>query len=68
MEYIYEHYVELFNDSFDEEDYAYETTMMQRVLADAEHVEEHVLTNCRRHRKALGNVRSKRVAKFAWIS
>ena len=39
MEYIYEHYVEL----SEEEDYVDETKMMQEVLADTEHVEEHVL-------------------------
>lgn len=39
MEYIYKHYVAL----SDEEDYADETTMMQAVLVDAKHAEEHVL-------------------------
>ncbi|XP_020192295.1 uncharacterized protein [Aegilops tauschii subsp. strangulata] len=43
MEYIYEHYVESFNDSSDKEDYMDETTMMQAFLADAVHAEEHVL-------------------------
>ena len=37
--YIYEHYVE----SFDEEDYPNERAMIQAVLADVEHAEEYVL-------------------------
>ena len=43
MTYIHEHYVELSDGSSDEEDYTDETAMMQMVLADAEHAEEHVL-------------------------
>ncbi|KAE8788422.1 putative glutathione S-transferase GSTU6 [Hordeum vulgare] len=43
MEYIYEHYVESYDGSSDEEDYIDETWMMEVVLAAAEHAEEHVL-------------------------
>jgi hypothetical protein len=43
LEYIYEQYVESSDGSSDEEEYSDETAMMQAVLEDAEHAEEHVL-------------------------
>ena len=43
LEYIYEHYVESSNGSFDKQDYMGETAMMQTVLTYAERAEEHVL-------------------------
>jgi hypothetical protein len=43
LEYIYEQYVESSDGSSDEEEYSDETAMLQAVLEDAEHAEEHVL-------------------------
>ncbi|XP_020176688.1 uncharacterized protein [Aegilops tauschii subsp. strangulata] len=44
LEYIYEQYVESSNDSSNKEEYSDETAMMQVVLEDTEHANEHVLS------------------------
>ncbi|KAE8773485.1 putative glutathione S-transferase GSTU6 [Hordeum vulgare] len=43
LEYIYEHYVESSDGSFDLEDHTDDTTMMHAVLENAKHAEKHVL-------------------------